>query len=102
MDVPLVTRRQELMINRVHKTVLAPQAQLIDGTMDIPVMQQRTSSPQCKLLKRRSVIMQRQVPTIQKIQKTVEMPQVQFKDKVVNVPVVMQQQVLDIQKCRKL
>ena len=76
VDVLVVARRQDPKSKRAHKTVLAPQAQFIDGTMDIPVAQRRTSSPQCKLLRRRSVITQRQVPTIRKIQKTVEKTQV--------------------------
>ena len=53
VDVSLVTRSHDPISWRVQTTLLAPQAQLIDETMAIPVVQQRTTSPQ--------------FPTIQKI-----------------------------------
>ena len=36
VDVPAVARRQ---FQRVHKTALAPQAQYVDGAVDVPVVQ---------------------------------------------------------------
>ena len=50
---PAVTHRQDLAVGRLQETVLAPQAQLIDGTMNISVVQQSQSSPQCKLPRKR-------------------------------------------------
>ena len=37
--------RKSHMLRTVRKTALAPQALFIDGTMDVPVVQQRSSPP---------------------------------------------------------
>ena len=80
VDVLVVARRQDPKSKRAHKDRV--------GATGAVHRWQRTSSPQCKLLRRRSVITQRQVPTIRKIQKTVEKTQVRYEDDVVDVPVV--------------
>ena len=74
VDVSMVSERQAPMIQKVLKTVEAPQMQYSDRIVDLPV------------------VMQGQVPTIRTVQRTVEVPQVQFHDRVADVPVSMQRQ----------
>ena len=68
-------KRQAPMIQKVLKTVEAPEVQYIDKTVDVPV------ETQCRF------------STIQTAQKTEKVPKVQFLDPVVDIPVSMQRQV---------
>ena len=77
------------MSHRVQKTVSALQAQFTDDVVDVPVVQQRTSSHCANDPEGDEWSCRDGCRPTKKIQKTVVIPQLHFIDEVVVVPVVM-------------
>ena len=99
--LPVIVQRLALMVQRVQKPVVLPQAQYLDKVVPCPLSMtgaygqtvlKTAVSPQLQFVDEVvdiSVVVQRQFPMV--LFRTIELLQLQYTDKVIDVPVVLVQ-----------